>query len=179
MKKTVCIAIVASFLSISAFAQAPAGDFPPMKEMPSVEEIVSNRTQEMVEMFGLDENQATLLAGLNNRYAGKIASLGAGAAFGEMPNFAEMSAEDRQNMFAHMDEMQQNQEEMQRNEDSYDEALKAILDKKQLKSYNKEKRREQMRQQQEMQAMFSRSFDGGGFGGDFGGGFGGGFAMAF
>ena len=55
MKKTVCIAIVASFLSISAFAQAPAGDLPPVQGKASVEEIVSNRTQEMVEMFGLDE----------------------------------------------------------------------------------------------------------------------------
>ncbi len=185
MKKFVCIAASALLLSGFVFAQAPQSEGMPFGEGLSVEEIVSNRTQEMVEQLGLDENQASLLAGLNGRYAGKIASLGFGV--DEMPDFASMTEEEREKMMndmaSRMDEMQSRREEMEQNEASYDEALKAILDKKQLKTYSKEKRREQMRQQQEMQAMFSRSFDGGGFGGDFGGGsfggFGGGFAMGF
>lgn len=187
MKKVLSIIASALLLSGFAFAQAPSGEFNPGGENLSLDEIVSSRTQEMVEQLGLDENQASLLAGLNSRYAGKISSLGFG--MDEMPNFAEMTEEDRQKMMnemsGHMDEMQSRMEEMEQNEASYDEALKAILDKKQLKTYNKEKKREQLRQQQEMQAMFSRDFDGGDFGGggfgggSFGGGFGGGFAMGF
>ena len=174
MKKVLSIIASALLLSGFAFAQSPSGEFNPGGE--NLDEIVSSRTQEMVELLGLDEDQASLLAGLNSRYAGKIPSLSFGG--DGMPNFMEMAPEDRQKMIgemsSRMDEMQSRMEEMEQNEATYDEALKAILDKKQLKTYNKEKKREQLRQQQEMRASFSRNFEGGSFGG-----FGGGFAMGF
>jgi hypothetical protein len=193
MKKAVSIIAAALLLVSPMFAQEnPGGRRGPRGngeggERParlSTEEIVKNRTESMVQQFGLNETQASQLAELNNRYAGKISSLGFNPMEGqEMPNFQEMTQEQRQemmnNMASRMEEMQKMRADLEENEAKYEEALKAVFDKKQMKDYLKEKKREQMRQEQEMRARFQRGFGGGGFpgGGGFGGpggGFGGG-----
>ncbi len=199
MKRTISIIAAAMLAFVPVFAQGPGG-FPgggfqggPRGQRPegqrpeeprlSVEEIVQNRTAEMIQKYTLNDAQAAQLTELNNRYAGKIQSLGAANAMrDQMPNFAEMSQEERQQMMNdmanRMEEMQNRMAEMQQNESMYEEGLKAIFDKKQLKTYAKDKKREQMQQQQRMRGQFERGFGGGGFpggGGGFpgGGGFGG------
>jgi hypothetical protein len=133
MKKAVSIIAAALLLVSPIFAQeTPGGRRGPRGngeggERParlSTEEIVKNRTESMVQQFGLNETQASQLTELNNRYAGKISSLGFNPMEGqEMPNFQEMTQEQRQEM---MNNMASRMEEMQKMRADLEECGKGI-----------------------------------------------------
>ncbi len=134
------------------------------------------RTAEMVVSYKLNETQKQAVQGLNEQYG---ASNPGSAA---MPDIFSMSEEDRQAFFSQMEdrmaEMAERQEQMSNRKESYEDALKQILDKKQFRKYQRERNKAEIQQQREMEQNFRGGFGGGfpgggGFGGP-GGGFGGG-----
>ena len=139
---------------------------PELPPVPSPEE----RTAEMVEKFGLSAEQETALLELNKRYDGKLEYRPQQQ---NMQDIREMSDEERQEFFNkmadQMAEMEKIQEEIEANKKAYDDALKALFDKKQFRAYQKEQRQKATEQRRRMESMF---MGGGGFGGP-GGGFGG------
>ncbi len=176
--------------AVCAFAQGPGGfpgggfpgggDFPGRGEfrMPELPPELSpeDKTAEMAELFGLSEEQKATLLELNRRYEGKLEYRPQQQ---EMRDIREMSDAERQEMFEKMMAQRQDMEkimaEIEENNKTYDNALKALFDKKQFRLYQREKRRKETEQRRRMESAFGGfggGFPGGGFGGP-GGGFGG------
>ena len=135
-----------------------------------------DKTAEMAELFGLSEEQKATLLELNRRYEGKLEYRPQQQ---EMRDIREMSDAERQEMFEKMMAQRQDMEkimaEIEENNKTYDNALKALFDKKQFRLYQREKRRKETEQRRRMESAFGGfggGFPGGGFGGP-GGGFGG------
>lgn len=87
-------------------------------------------------------------------------------------------------MMSQMSDMQEKQAQVEKNQKAYEEELKNILDKKQLRKYRTDQRRAEAERQAAMQRGFGGGMPGGGMmppGGGFpGGGFpGGGFPGGF
>ena len=174
-----------------------------MQDLP--EETIVEHTDKMVAELKLDENQRAQLLELNKKYLGKIEypvvlppvpEKPMDEAVNEAPNgptdmaaiaerFNNMTAEDREKMMSSMNEMQDMMAQMEDNQLEYENGLKSIFTKKQMRTWKRAKSRynneQRMRMEQEMSAGFGR-MGGGGFpgGGGFGGGgFGGGFPGGF
>ena len=170
-----------------------------MQDLP--EQTIADHTEKMVAELKLDENQGAQLLELNKKYLGKIQypmvlppeaekamEEATNAAPEDMAAIAErfnnMTAEDREKMMSSMDEMQDMMAKIEDNQAAYEDGLKSILTKKQMRAWKRAKSRynneQRMRMEQEMSAGFGRmgggGFPGGGFGG---GGFGGGFPGGF
>ncbi|MBP5336410.1 MAG: DUF4890 domain-containing protein [Bacteroidales bacterium] len=167
------------------------GQMPPMGQMPEGMEMPKiltpeEKTAEMAEKYGLSEEQQTALLALNQKYDGKLEIRMAPQ--GEQRDFRKMSDEERQQfmneMMSQMSDMQEKQAQVEKNQKAYEEELKNILDKKQLRKYRTDQRRAEAERQAAMQRGFGGGMPGGGMmppGGGFpGGGFpGGGFPGGF
>ena len=194
MKKLLVIVLAA--LPFTMFAQMPGMDFSNM-QMDLPEETIVNYTNGMVADYGLNEDQAAQVLEINKKYLGKVEypvvlppeaeeamnnmANGQGAAGFDPGSF---SAEDREKMMSMMNEMQERMNDIADNQEAYENALASVLDKKQMKKWNKAKKHYQTDQRIKMEAQFGGMGGfGGGFGGDFGGfgggmgGFGGGFGF--
>ena len=187
MKKSFYLTVAGMLVGgVCLFAQMPGGGFPgggfpgggfPGGEMkmPELPPVLSpeERTDEMAEKFGLSEEQKATLLELNRRYEGKLEYRPDPQ---EMRDIREMSEEERnaffEKMMAQREEMEKVQEEIEQNKKTYDNALKALFDKKQYRAYQKEQRQKETEQRRRMESMFMGGGPGGGFGGP-GGGFGG------
>ncbi len=158
-----------------------------MPEMPKILN-PEEKTAEMVQKYGLNETQQAALLELNKKYDGKLDFRPQQQ--GEQPDFRRMTDQEREAFFSKMREqmgdMQERQAEIEKNQKAYEEELKNIMDKKQLRKYRTDVRRAEAERQQAMQRGFGGmpggmppggGFPGGGFpgGGGFGGGFPGGF----
>jgi hypothetical protein len=178
------------------FAQMPGFDFSNMQmELP--EATIVEYTNGMVSDYALNEEQAAKVLEINKQYLGKVEypvvlppeaeeamnnmANGQGAAGFDPGSF---SAEDREKMMSMMNEMQERMNDIADNQEAYENALASVLDKKQMKKWNKAKKHYQTDQRIKMEAQFGGMGGfGGGFGGDFGGfgggmgGFGGGFGF--
>ena len=176
---------------------------PTMQDLP--EQTIVEHTDKMVAELKLDENQGAQLLELNKKYLGKInypvvlppeaekamdeaenaAKNGAPADMAAMADaFNNMSSEDREKMMSSINDMEDMMDKMDDNQLEYENGLKAILTKKQMRAWKKGKTRynneQRMRMEQQMNANFNRMGGPGGFGGGFpGGGFGGGFPGGF
>ena len=194
MKKLIVLVLAA--LPFVMYAQMPGMDFSNM-QMELSEETIVNYTNGMVADYGLNEDQAAQVLEINKKYLGKVEypvvlppeaeeamnNMGnrqGGAGF-DMGSF---SAEDREKMMSMMNEMQERMNDIADNQEAYENALASVLDKKQMKKWNKAKKHYQTDQRIKMEAQFGGMGGfGGGFGGDFGGfgggmgGFGGGFGF--
>ena len=142
---------------------------PELPPLPTPEE----KTAEQIEKFGIREDQKEALLELNKRYDGKLEYRPEQT---DMQDMREMSDDERQEfmnkMMERMQEMEKIQNEIEDNNKAYENALKALLDKKQFRAYQKDKRQKETEQRRRMESMFMGG-DFGGFGGP-GGGFGGG-----
>lgn len=194
MKKILTL-VLAAFPCVM-FAQMPGFDFSNMQmELP--EATIVEYTNGMVSDYALNEEQAAKVLEINKQYLGKVEypvvlppeaeeamnnmANGQGAAGFDPGSF---SAEDREKMMSMMNEMQERMNDIADNQEAYEKALASVLDKKQMKKWNKAKKHYQTDQRIKMEAQFSGMGGfGGGFGGDFGGfgggmgGFGGGFGF--
>lgn len=184
MKKIILLA-VAGMMAGAVFASA---QFPPMggMQMPEGMEMPKiltpeEKTADMAQKYDLTEEQQTALLALNQKYDGKL-EFRMNQEEGERPDIRKMSDEERQayfnKMMEQMGDMQQKQAEIEKNQKAYEEELKNIFDKKQLRKYRTDLRRAEAERQAAMQrGMGGMGFPGGGFpGGGFpGGGFPGGF----
>ena len=198
MKALRILAAAAGVLcAVSLFAQEGRrgrGERPAMPEPVSDSVWVIQRTQEMVEKYTLNSEQAEAVRALNLKYADKLnftpARMGFGGENGERPDFRSMTDEQRQEfmqkMQEQMGEMQEKMQQMQDARKAYEKELEAVLDKDPLKAYRKDRRRQEAEMQRRMQGgmgggrpggMGPGGFPGGGMGpgGGFpgGGGFGG------
>ncbi len=194
MKKILTL-VLAAFPCVM-FAQMPGFDFSNMQmELP--EATIVEYTNGMVSDYALNEEQAAKVLEINKQYLGKVEypvvlppeaeeamnnmASGQGAAGFDPGSF---SAEDREKMMSMMNEMQERMNDIADNQEAYENALASVLDKKQMKKWNKAKKHYQTDQRIKMEAQFGGMGGfGGGFGGDFGGfgggmgGFGGGFGF--
>ena len=184
MKKLLVIVLAA--LPFVMYAQMPGMDFSNM-QMDLPEETIVNYTNGMVADYGLNEDQAAQVLEINKKYLGKVEypvvlppeaeeamnNMGnrqGGAGF-DMGSFSQ---EDRDRMMSMMNDMQERMNDIADNQEAYENALAGVLDKKQMKKWNKAKKHYQTDQRIKMEAQFGGMGGfGGGFGGDFGG-FGGG-----
>lgn len=184
MKKIILLAVaglMAGAVCLSAQEpQIPEG-MPQMPKILTPEE----KTAEMAEKYGLTDEQKVSLLELNKKYDGKL-EFRMPEQQGERRDFRKMSDEERQafmnQMMEQMGDMQAKQAEIEKNQKAYEEDLKSVLDKKQLRKYRTDQRRAEAERQQAMQRGFGGGMPGGmppggGFpGGGFpGGGFPGGF----
>lgn len=192
MKKIITL-VLAAFPFVM-YAQMPGMDFSNMQmELP--EETIVEYTNGMVSDYALTDDQAAKLLDINKQYLGKVeypvvlppeaeeamnnmANRQGGAGFDP----GSFSAEDREKMMSMMNDMQSRMDEIADNQEAYENALASVLDKKQMKKWNKAKKHYQTDQRIKMEAQFGGMGFGGGFGGDFGGfgggmGFGGGFGF--
>ncbi len=190
MKKVFLLAIAGMMAgAVFASAQFPpmGGGMPPMggMQMPEGMEMPKiltpeEKTAEMAQKYGLTEEQQTALLALNQKYDGKL-ELRMNQEEGERPDIRKMSDEERQayfnKMMDQMGDMQQKQADIEKNQKAYEEELKDIFDKKQMRKYRTDLRRAEAERQAAMQRSMGGGFPGGGFpGGGFpGGGFPGGF----
>jgi hypothetical protein len=164
-----------------------------MQDLP--EQTITEQTDKMVEELGLDDNQGAQLLELNKQYLGKITypvvlPPEAEKAMNEAANeanktdmaamaeaFNNMTSEDREKMMSSMQDMENMMAQVEDNQLAYEDGLKSILTKKQMRAWKKGKTRynneQRLRMEQQMADAFSRMD--GGFGGGFGGGFPGGF----
>ena len=151
------------------------GDFPGGGEfkMPELPPLLNpeEKTAEMAELLNLSEEQKEALLELNRRYDGKLEYRPEQQQ--NMQDIRQMSDKEREEfmnkMMSQMQDMEKIMAEIEENNKTYDNALKALLDKKQFRLYQREKRRKETEQRRRMESAF------GGFGGGFpgGGGFGG------
>lgn len=193
MKKIITL-VLAAFPFVM-YAQMPGMDFSNMQmELP--EATIVEYTNGMVSDYALTEDQAAKLLDINKQYLGKVeypvvlppeaeeamnnmANRQGGAGFDP----GSFSAEDREKMMSMMNDMQERMNDIADNQEAYENALASVLDKKQMKKWNKAKKHYQTDQRIKMEAQFGGMGGfGGGFGGDFGGfgggmGFGGGFGF--
>ena len=98
--------------------------------------------------------------------------------YGRSPElYRSRSKEFFEKAMAQAQDMEKIMAEIEENNKMYDNALKALLDKKQFRAYQKEKRRKEIEERRRFESMFMGGPGGfGGFGGGFGGpggGFGG------
>ncbi len=192
MKKIITL-VLAAFPFVM-YAQMPGMDFSNMQmELP--EATIVEYTNGMVSDYALTEDQAAKLLDINKQYLGKVEypvvlPPEAEEAMNNMANGqsaagfdpGSFSAEDREKMMSMMNEMQERMNDIADNQEAYENALASVLDKKQMKKWNKAKKHYQTDQRIKMEAQFGGMGFGGGFGGDFGGfgggmGFGGGFGF--
>ena len=189
MKALRILAAAAGVLcAVSLFAQEGRrgrGERPAMPEPVSDSVWVIQRTQEMVEKYTLNSEQAEAVRALNLKYADKLnftpARMGFGGENGERPDFRSMTDEQRQEfmqkMQAQMGEMQEKMQAMQEARKAYEKELEGFLDKDQLKAYRKDRRRQEAEMQRRMQGGMGGGRPGGmgpgGPGGFPGGGMGG------
>jgi hypothetical protein len=192
MKKIITL-VLAAFPFVM-YAQMPGFDFSNMQmELP--EATIVEYTNGMVSDYALTEDQAAKVLDINKQYLGKVeypvvlppeaeeamnnmANRQGGAGFDP----GSFSAEDREKMMSMMNDMQERMNDIADNQEAYENALASVLDKKQMKKWNKAKKHYQTDQRIKMEAQFGGMGFGGGFGGDFGGfgggmGFGGGFGF--
>ncbi len=192
MKKIITL-VLAAFPFVM-YAQMPGMDFSNMQmELP--EATIVEYTNGMVSDYALTEDQAAKILDINKQYLGKVeypvvlppeaeeamnnmANRQGGAGFDP----GSFSAEDREKMMSMMNDMQERMNDIADNQEAYENALASVLDKKQMKKWNKAKKHYQTDQRIKMEAQFGGMGFGGGFGGDFGGfgggmGFGGGFGF--
>ena len=193
MKKIITLVLAA--VPFVMYAQMPGMDFSNMQmELP--EATIVEYTNGMVSDYALTEDQAAKLLDINKQYLGKVeypvvlppeaeeamnnmANRQGGAGFDP----GSFSAEDREKMMSMMNDMQERMNDIADNQEAYENALASVLDKKQMKKWNKAKKHYQTDQRIKMEAQFGGMGGfGGGFGGDFGGfgggmGFGGGFGF--
>ena len=209
MKKSIMI-IALALVPFLMHAQMPMGmppmgmpmgmgmGAPTMQDLP--EQTITEYTDQMVAELKLDDNQGAQLLELNKQYLGKITypvvlppeaekamDEAKNAAPTDMAAMAEafnnMTSEDREKMMSSMQEMDDMMAQIEDNQLAYENGLKAILTKKQMRAWKKGKTRynneQRLRMEQQMNDAFNR-MGGGGFGGGFGGGgFGGGFPGGF
>ena len=193
MKKIVTL-VLAAFPFVM-YAQMPGMDFSNMQiELP--EATIVEYTNGMVSDYALTDDQAAKLLDINKQYLGKVEypvvlPPEAEEAMNNMANRQDgagfdpgsFSAEDREKMMSMMNDMQERMNDIADNQEAYENALASVLDKKQMKKWNKAKKHYQTDQRIKMEAQFGGMGGfGGGFGGDFGGfgggmGFGGGFGF--
>ena len=180
--------LMAAALCASAQPPMGMGQMPPMGQMPEGMEMPKiltpeEKTAEMAEKYGLSDEQQTALLALNQKYDGKLEIRMAPQ--GEQRDFRKMSDEERQQfmneMMSQMSDMQEKQAQVEKNQKAYEDELKNILDKKQLRKYRTDQRRAEAERQAAMQRGFGGmpgggmmppggGFPGGGFpGGGFGG----------
>ena len=179
MKKLFILAIAGMMAGVlSASAQfPPMGGMPEGMEMPKIL-TPEEKTAEMAQKYDLTEEQQTALLALNQKYDGKLELRMEQPA--EQQDIRKMSEEERQaffnKMMDQMGDMQAKQAEIEKNQKAYEEELKNIFDKKQLRKYRTDLA-EAERQAAMQRGMGGMGFPGGGFpGGGFpGGGFPGGF----
>lgn len=194
MKKLIYLTVAGLLAgAVTLFAQMPGGGFPgggfpgeggfpgggefKMPELPPLP-TPEEKTAEMAELLKLSEEQKTALLELNRRYDGKLEYRPEQQ---EFKDIREMSEAERQEFFEKSMAQAQDREkvmaEIEENNKMYDNALKALLDKKQFRAYQKEKRRKEIEERRRFESMFMGGPGGfGGFGGGFGGpggGFGG------
>ncbi len=183
--------MMAGVLSASAQFPPMGGGMPPMggMQMPEGMEMPKiltpeEKTAEMAQKYDLTDEQQTALLALNQKYDGKL-EIRMNQEEGERPDIRKMSDEERQayfnKMMDQMGDMQAKQAEVEKNQKAYEEELKNIFDKKQLRKYRTDQRRAEAERQAAMQRGMG-GFPGGGFpgGGMPGGGFpGGGFPGGF
>ena len=157
----------------------PEGMERPEREAPMTDaEYAVKRTAEMVEKYGLTEEQEKQVLSINQSFASRLNPSGQ---MQEMGDPREMSDEEREEFFANMQErmsqMQAQRVEREKALKEYDKIMKTVLDKKQMKAYKKDRTRENAAARENQQGMggFPGGMGGpGGFGGPPGGGFGGG-----
>ena len=148
MKKLICLTVAGILAgSVCLFAQMPGGfpggGFPGggvpggQMQMPELPPVLSpeERTAEMIEKFSLSEEQGKVLLELNRRYEGKLEYRPEQQ---DMKDIREMSESERNAFFEKMmsqrEEMEKLQAEIEANKKSYDNALKALFDKKQFRA---------------------------------------------
>lgn len=191
MKKL--LTLVLASLPFVMYAQMPGMQMPTMQDLP--EATIVAHTDATVAELGLNADQAAQLLDLNKKYLGKLqypvvlppeaeeamknmsngGGFGGGAGAGAGFNPGNMSQEDRDKMMAAMSDMQDMMAQIEDNQAAYEEGLKTILDKKQLKKWKKAKKHYQAEQRIRMEQQFGGM---GGFGGGMpGGGFPGGGGM--
>lgn len=181
---------ILAFAGMMAGVLSASAQFPPMGGMPEGMEMPKiltpeEKTAEMAQKYDLTEEQQTALLALNQKYDGKLELRMEQPA--EQQDIRKMSEEERQaffnKMMDQMGDMQAKQAEIEKNQKAYEEELKNIFDKKQLRKYRTDLRRAEAERQAAMQrGMGGMGFPGGGMpGGGFpGGGFpGGGFPGGF
>ena len=179
---------ILAFAGMMAGVLSASAQFPPMGGMPEGMEMPKiltpeEKTAEMAQKYDLTEEQQTALLALNQKYDGKLELRMEQPA--EQQDIRKMSEEERQaffnKMMDQMGDMQAKQAEIEKNQKAYEEELKNIFDKKQLRKYRTDQRRAEAERQAAMQRGMG-GFPGGGFpgGGMPGGGFpGGGFPGGF
>ena len=164
---------ILAFAGMMAGVLSASAQFPPMGGMPE--------GMEMPKILTPEEKTAEMA----QKYDGKLELRMEQPA--EQQDIRKMSEEERQaffnKMMDQMGDMQAKQAEIEKNQKAYEEELKNIFDKKQLRKYRTDLRRAEAERQAAMQrGMGGMGFPGGGMpGGGFpGGGFpGGGFPGGF
>ena len=171
MKKLFILAIAGMMAGVlSASAQfPPMGGMPEGMEMPKIL-TPEEKTAEMAQKYDLTEEQQTALLALNQKYDGKLELRMEQPT--EQQDIRKMSEEERQaffnKMMDQMGDMQAKQAEIEKNQKAYEEELKNIFDKKQLRKYRTDLRRAEAERQAAMQrGMGGMGFPGGGFPGGF------------
>lgn len=158
MKRFLLLAVAGLMAgAASLMAQPPqgpegAGNLPQMPKILTPEE----KTAQQAEKYSLTEEQKAALLELNKEYDGKLEFRMQGMEQGaERRDFRNMSDAERQEFFSKMQEqmadMQERQQQMQKDQKAYDNAIKNILDKKQLKAYRADRRKEEADRQRAMQ----------------------------
>ena len=172
MKKYFLMAVVGLMAGAAClYAQAPQGQMPELPPVLNPEE----KTAQMVEKYGLSDEQKAAVLALNQKYDGKLEYKMPEQT--EMRDFRRMTDEEREafmkDMQSRMAEMQETQAKLEENQKAYEDELKGILTKKQFRKYRSDILRAEAERQQQMQRGFGGGFPGGGPGGFPGGGPGG------
>ena len=185
MKRFLLLAVAGLMAgAASLMAQPPQGPdgAPTMPEMPKIL-TPEEKTDQQAEKYGLSDEQKAALLELNKEYDGKLEfrmqGMPDGASRRDMRNMSDAEREEFfSKMMDSMADMQERQQQMQKDQKAYDNAIKNILDKKQLKAYRADRRKEEADRQRAMQQFGGGmpggpgGFPGGGFpGGGFPGGF--------
>jgi len=189
MKRTILITFLALAGSIAMMAQPGMGGMRMGGGMPGFgmaantmtqpsPETIKAKTDSMIVEYGLSDEQAEMLLGVNTAYFGKITFpivrdplpelADAGEAQQQRFDPRNMSQEDMEKAMQQMQDMQDQAAKMEQNQTAYENALGAFLDKKQMKSFKKHKSQYNNLMRNRMEAEFRSQmggFGGGGFGG--------------
>ena len=156
------------------YAQPPQGQQGGRPQMPPVLN-PEEKTAQMAEQYGLNDEQKQALLELNTLYDGKLEFRAPD--MGEQRDIRSMTEAERHEFFnkmmEQMGDMQDRMDQMEKDQKEYDKAIKEIFTKDQLKAYKKEQRKRQLEMQRRQQQGFGGPGGPGGFPGGGPGGFGG------
>lgn len=148
MKKIIFAFAAALMMSMNVAAQDDQNQQRGERRQLTKEQMIKQRTDQMVKEYGLDATQAEALNKLNTEYADKLPMMGRGGRGGRpggRPNRDGQQVRPENNGDRQQARPQMSMEDMRKNMEAYEAGLKKIMSEDQYKTYQ-ENRQKRMRQ---------------------------------